>query len=179
MKRTTVLVTLALAASCQPATPSADSDPPFFDLESFFQSEIDKMSGQRAVEKTITYNLESRSEKIANWDAAKELEGMKEVNINRPAWIDQYETDTLYDGTGLVAGLRYTARDSSLRIRSVELGLEDGEVSEIQVEKRIRNLILDFDQKLSYRPGEGYRMWRVQKVPMIRRSEIEIEVRYR
>jgi hypothetical protein len=106
------------------------------------------------------------------------MESFKSLHINRPAWRDQYAIDTLTGAEGALKGLRYAAQDSSLQIRSVAIDWEGGAVSEVVVEKYIRNWVIFFHQKVAYRPGEGYAIWQTQKAPLMKRNEITVEVRY-
>lgn len=176
MRKTAILVA-ALAASCGPSAPEGPAGSPFFDLEAYFDAETGRLGLRQGVEKTITLNGETRQQR-GEWNAEEELDGFKDLKINRPAWRDQYEVDSLRGVDGQLEGLRYAARDSSLRIREVEIDLKEGEVEEIRVEKNIKNTVVYFHQELSYRPAEGYRIRRVQKVPLTKRSELEIEVRF-
>lgn len=172
------LMIVFLLISCQPEKVKLEGAPPFFDLEAFFQKEVDRMGGQ-TVERKILLKGQMDVQKLSNWDAAVELEGFKELNINRPAWRDQYRVDSLRGENGWLEGLRYLAIDSSLRIQEIDIDFADsGEVAEIRVEKYIKNLVVHFHQKLRYRPGQGYWLWREQKVPLTKQSEMKIEVSY-
>jgi len=174
----TVIILAAFAASCSPSAPGGGpASGNFFDLEAFFDSEIGRLGKRQGVEKTITLNGETQQQR-GEWNAEEELDGFKDLKINRPAWRDQYEVDSLRGSDGQLEGLRYAARDSSLRIRGVEIDMKEGGVEEIRVEKYIKNTVVYFHQELSYRPGEGYWLKRVQKVPLTKRSELEIEVRF-
>lgn len=175
--RKTAIILAALAASCGPSAPGGPSSSHFFDLEAYFDGEIGRLGVRQSVEKTITLNGETQQQR-GEWNAEEELDGFKELKINRPAWRDQYEVDSLRGADGQLEGLRYAARDSSLRIREVEIDMKEGAVEEIRVEKHIKNTVVYFHQELSYRPAEGYRIRRVQKVPLTKRSELEIAVRF-
>ena len=167
-----------LMVSCQDKLPVKEIVP-FFDLEAFFQEEISKLHTDQAVEKQISLNGKTEKQELTNWAASQELEGFKEFNINRPAWRDQYQVDSLRNTEGTLEGVRYMAMDSSLRIRQLEIDwAATGEVAEIRVEKFSENMVVYFHQKLHYYPGKGYWLWREQKVPFTKRSELEIEVTY-
>jgi 2,3-bisphosphoglycerate-independent phosphoglycerate mutase len=171
-----VLMLLWLTACQSPAR--NDAAAPFFDLEAFFEEEIGKLGELNRVTKKITLNGETQEQLVNAWDAAKEMESFKKLHINRPAWRDQYAIDTLTGAEGELKGLRYAAQDSSLQIRRVAIDWEGGAVSEVVVEKYIRNWVIFFHQKVAYRPGEGYAIWQTQKAPLMKRNEIAVEVRY-
>lgn len=175
--RKTAIIVAALAASCGPSGPEGPAASHFFDLEAYFDAETGRLGNRQDVEKTITLNGVTQRQNGA-WNAEEELDGFKELKINRPAWRDQYAVDSVRSADGQLSGLRYTARDSSLRIREVEIDMKEGEVEEIRAEKYIKNTVVYFRQELSYRPAEGYRLKRVQKVPLTKKSELEIEVRF-
>ncbi|MBK8490719.1 MAG: hypothetical protein IPL49_07420 [Saprospirales bacterium] len=165
--------------SCQPDPNQVAKVVPFFDLEAFFQKEISEMPAEQSAEKKITLNGKTETKKLADWAASQELEGFKEFNINRPAWHDQYQVDSLRNMEGTLEGIRYMALDSSLRIRQLDIDwAPSGEISEVRVEKFSKNMVVYFHQKLRYRPGKGYWLWREQKVPFTKRSELEVEVSY-
>ena len=172
------VVLLAGMAGCQSGGQKGADVTPFFDLEAFFQGEIGRMEGVHEVEKKITFNGKTEEQQVKNWDATVEMEGFKELHINRPTWKDQYQIDSLKGEGGILEGIRYAARDSSLRIRQVEIDWKAGAVEEVRVEKYMKNLIVFFHQTLKYRPEEGYSLWRAQKVPLMKRSELGVEVRY-
>lgn len=174
----TVLSLALLALSCGPSVQEKPVVAPFFDLEAFFQSEIDRLDGQRHVDKRITLNGATQREQADEWLAGEQLEGFKELKINRPAWRDQYSVDSLRDASGRLAGVRYTARDAALRIREVEVDWKEGAVEEVRVMKYIKNTVVFYRQELVYRPAEGYRLKRLQKAPLLKKSDLEIEVRY-
>ncbi|MCB9285206.1 MAG: hypothetical protein H6563_14135 [Lewinellaceae bacterium] len=180
MNRVIVFLILLGGISCQSERAiEREAIQPFFDLDAFFQTEIDRMTGDKTVERNILFMGKRDKQKLDNWDAKEELEGFKDLNINRVAWRDQYLVDSLRDENHQLEGLRYTAIDSSLRIREVAVDFTaSGEVSEVRVEKYIKNLVVHFHQKLRYRPGTGYWLWREQKVPLTKRSEMKIEVAY-
>ena len=173
-----LLAVLILAASCGSGSSKNSGTPVFFDLDTFFQGEVGRMASVRTVEKKITFNGETQERQVDDWNAEEELGGFRELHINRPAWRDQYQADSLQGPSGELTGLRYAAMDSTLRIRRVEIDWSGGAVSEVRVEKYMKNLIVFFHQTLRYRPGEGYQLWRAQKVPLRKKSEIMVEVRY-
>jgi hypothetical protein len=178
MTRNILYVLPFLLSACQAPPPASGGEQPFFDLDTFFEEEVQNNIHRNAVEKTITLNGETQRQKIGDWDAERDLDGFRALNINRPAWRDQYHIDSILDAEGRLQELRYAAQDSSLRIRGVAVEWEEDRVSEVRVEKYIRNRIVFFHQKLVYRPEEGYRLWRAQKVPLTKRSELEVSVTY-
>jgi len=170
---------LLLLLSCQPSEKQANKVSPFFDLATFFEQEIESLGTDRPIKKTILLNDKTEILNLDRWDPRPELEGFKELHINRPAWRDQYQVDSSFYNDGGLSRLMYTAIDSSLRIKQVEIDwTAAGEVEEVRVEKYIKNLVVLFHQKLRYNPGRGYWLWRAQKVPLSKRSEMEIELSY-
>lgn len=170
---------LLASASCRPEAKRGPEKSPFFDLELFFEEEAERLASTGAVDKKIVFNGVTEEQRLESWDAGKELSGFKELHINRPAWRDQYLIDSLRAAGGELEGVRYMAIDSSLRIREVEVDWKEGAVEEVRVEKYVKNVIVFFHQTLRYRPGEGYSLWREQKVPLMKRSELEVNVSFR
>lgn len=173
-----LLALLCLGFGCRPDVVKKEAANPFFDLEAFFQSEAERLASQQKVDKKITMNGATEERQESNWNAAEELKGFKDLHINRPAWRDQYQVDSIRGANGEITGLRYMAVDSTLRIRELEVDWVDGAISEIRVEKHMKNLIVFFHQTLRYRPGEGYSIWRAQKVPLKKKSEMVVEVEF-
>ena len=172
------LALLGLRQACRPDVVKKEAANLFFDLEAFFQSEAERLASQQKVDKKITMNGVTEQQQESDWNAAEELKGFKDLHINRPAWRDQYLVDSLRGTNGEITGLRYVAVDSTMRIREVEVDWADGAVSEIRVEKHMKNLIVFFHQTLLYRPGQGYSIWRAQKVPLKKKSEMVVEVEF-
>lgn len=82
---------------------------------------------------------------------------MKKITVIFFAGVDS----TLQDGD--LTALAYTAIDTTLVTRLLEVSFESGKVSSIHIKNRSHSAIAHTDQELQYFPGERYRIVSTQK----------------
>ena len=99
---------------------------PFFDLQDFVDQEVTRLktSGIRA-EKTIELNGKSETQNLDAVDFDQELVLLRNADINRPAWLDQYKVDSLMEG-GKLRQLSYQALSEELRTQRLIINYDDG-----------------------------------------------------
>ncbi len=130
----------------------------FFDAESFFEEESKRLETENTRLKKIVRldgKNESKIQENIDWEA--ELAPFRKSDINRPAWTDKYQGDTLYYEKGNPEQYIYQASDDHLLVQQMEVHWSpDGQVDQIRIRKRISSLIEHVQQELDYRPAEGY-----------------------
>ncbi len=118
-----------------------DSPPPiegkventYFSLKDFFQSEIEKLESQQIVLHKYA-NLNDEQEKKAlheiNW--AIEFSPFLQSDINKPAWQDSYQIDSIANTIGMLE-IKYTALKPELRTQEISLAFQKGQTSPILI----------------------------------------------
>lgn len=156
-----VLPLLLLTFSCTgdpaPQTSNGELDTaPFFDLAGYIAAETDRLtSAKTRVEKTITLNGETETKELDAINFANDLRLFREADINKPAWVDKYETQTeMLSGSHKVT--TYLAKDSSLIVRRLMVEEDLGVTTKIEVDRKTGTVLSEGEHKLVYNPARGY-----------------------
>ena len=138
---------------------------PFFDLKGYMQQQIDSLAqAQVSVRKRITLNGQQEEHLLREINFASELAIFENSDINRPAWLEKYEVDSLRENGKLLA-VRYTAQDPDLRTRELLIRFAGEAVGEISVLNQTSTVLSEGEQELTYRPGRAYLIRTWQKTP--------------
>lgn len=157
-----VLLGMALW-SCRPDTEPADRQQTFFDIEAYFQQQMDSLNeATTRLNKKVTIEEQTEEREFQDIDYTKELQIFKSSHINRPAWSDKYRVDSTMRSGELVA-LSYTALDTSLNTRLIDLQFGQGQVKRVQIRNKDKSMIAATEQNLLYIPGKNYRISSSQK----------------
>ena len=132
----------------------------YFDLKGYLEKEAVRLKSA-LVDKTVSKNsnIERRRMKIRSW--ASELSLFSESDINKPAWKNSYKT------TSSKNKIIYTALESNLRTRSIEIVNTSGQVESITINNRSNNTLYNSSERLEYFPDSLYRIEKKQKVVVI------------
>lgn len=147
-----------LLSSCDPAPASAPDATPFFDLGTYMDGEIGRLTEQRRpVTKTITLNGETETKTLDAINFANDLKLFRDANINKPDWSDKYVTaeKTLSAGHRVTT---YVASDSSLIVRRLLVEEDQGVPVRIEVDRRTGNVLSQGRSRMVYEPARGYRV---------------------
>ncbi|MEM1219678.1 MAG: hypothetical protein AAGH79_12245 [Bacteroidota bacterium] len=155
---------LLLPSGCQSIeTAEEDKTSRFFDLEGYFEQEKIRL---RALDlsgvKTVRLNGEEETIELDSLPLENDFAIFLNSDINRRAWIDKYDGDTIYSAKGNLMAIRYQSNDPKLKVQSIEIQLEEEEVSSIQIERTMESLIAQTKQELSYNAGRDYQVASIQ-----------------
>ncbi|SFF31323.1 hypothetical protein [Thermoflexibacter ruber] len=119
--------------ACSPTASSKENEKRYFDLASFVQKQVDKLSKQSLLVEKKIY-LDGKQQKIfsdsINW--AKELALFKEADVNSPSLVGSY--DIKEDKQAHT--LSYLAKEDRVKVREIQLVLGgDGSIENINVEE--------------------------------------------
>jgi len=159
------------------ATPNTTTEKLFFDLPSFFQSEIKLIENDLvALEKTSTVNGQKETKRVEEIDISEELSIFTNADINKTTWQDQYQVDSLTMGNGSLQAVHYTALNDNLKTKKMIVAYEKGAVKEIEIRKGIDNMAIQSNQVLKYFPQQGYIITNEQSVVLSDAQKVEIKV---
>ncbi len=176
-----VLFTISLSLTgCLPASSAAEdnnqSPAVFFDVEQFFQAEIDRLKASESrFRKMIKLQGEEEQIEAAELDFENELQVFLNSDINRIAWEDKYRADSTYQGDKLVE-IRYQAIDTTLKTKLLEIDFENGKVVKINILNTTNSLVAQTKQKLKYEPKAGYFIDYEQKILFSKKRKLIVEV---
>lgn len=152
MIRTLLFVSLLITA-CDPAG-SRSSERWFFDLQAFADAERLRLQSGVPVDKSVTIDgaVESRHIDAYTWTA--ELDMMDQWDINRPAWKDQYVSDTILNGTQKM--YRYKATKPDLQVRELTIYTSMEQVDSLFIQTRVKNPLHTTTADLIYRRDKEF-----------------------
>ena len=171
-----------LVISCQTTSNNSDSNKSnssFFDLPTYFQSEMDRLQSVKSVNKKVSVNGEQEEKEIVDWDASVDLQPFKDLSINKSAWADKYQVDTIKPDTLGVYFIKYTALDEKLQIRDVQVGFNTSGPNAILVNKKIETPIAETEQRLSYIAEQGFSITSQQSTLFKGDYDASVEVRWK
>jgi hypothetical protein len=151
----------------------------FFDLKGYFEKEKERILSLPYLEKTVIHMGKSEVRRIEPDSSQLEadLSAFTKADLNRPDWLDKYQIDSIQDNGG--TQLSYSALEKDLRVRRIDIFLDvKGEVKELRVRKKSSSPIADFDQRLKYRPAEGFRIESIQKNAVGGQDSISVDVKW-
>jgi hypothetical protein len=147
----------------------------FFDLEAYFQSEIERLNeSDLHFKKEVTLNGSMETRQVATVNFGEELKLFLDADINQVALLDKYQSDSIAGGAGLQQ-LTHTALDSSLLVRKIIVHYDQGEVDRLDVYKKQKSFVGSSQQHLHYEPGKGYAITSLQKTLLTNAQELKIE----
>jgi hypothetical protein len=150
----------------------------FFDLKGFFNTEIKKLNADKVkADKTVRYNTQKEVQQNQDLDYAKELAVFVHSDINKPAWREKYQADTLREA-GAIRSIRYQALDEQLKTQKVTIQFSEEKVQSIQILNHLKSIIANNWQELKYIPGEGYQVSGKQNMRLAGQDEMGVAVRF-
>lgn len=187
MKKQLIILTLFFTSivffSCQKKDKNlADqSTLPFFDLKTFFQEEAKNLNERQAkLVKTAFLNGITEEKTFEKVDFNEELKIFREADLNKPAWKDQYKTDTVTNKNGQLE-VTYFNENQRLRIKKIVLLFEKLEADkplEVQIVKQISNPVYETNEELLYQTNQAYQVSSVQKVTFMSLDSVHIQARF-
>ncbi len=149
---------------------------PFFDLKTYFSSEVSRLSGINNVKKITSVNGNKEILNLDSLNIRTELKIFSDSDINRPAWTDKYLIDSLKNDSGQLLKLIYSTNDEKLKTKKIEIDFEDEAITQIIIEKNASSAISSMNQLLTYIPSKGYLIERQQDVTLGGKNEFKVEV---
>ncbi len=132
----------------------------FFDIRSYIEQETARLASEnKKLEKTIWIGEQKETKVLDSVDWKEELRLFSDSDINRPAWTEKYEGDTLLADPGRVRTIHYKAVDPGLRVQQLTVTFDsNGIIDQLEVKKTLNSLIERIDQYLIYQPESGYEL---------------------
>ncbi len=135
---------------------SPETDQVYFDIPGFFKEQALRLDSiDKSIEKTIIKDGVKEKKIIPEPDWKKELSSFIEVDINKPALISVYTTDTIVF-SDYSYEVNYKATEKSAIIRNISLLFENNSCIFVSVEKNNTNNLFSSIQELQYHVQKGY-----------------------
>ncbi len=155
--------------------PSKVPSSPYFDLKSYMEKEILKVTTGFSGNKTVTINGKKESMSISAKILSEDLLVFKNSNINKPSWNGMYQVDSVFSPQEQLSKIIYKAVKPTLKTQSLIITFESDNISKIEIENITKARIADARQKLIYEPGKGYSLENTQKLMFFPESFISIK----
>ena len=150
-----LLASVLLLGCLSEETAEAVDLTPFFDLQAYVDAEVERLEAEvPRADKRVTFNGESESHAAMELDYADELAIFRNADINKPAWLEKYSTDSTREAGRL--RIDYVALDTTLTVRQMRIVQEAGEVVQIEIDRRTGTVLSDGRQVLRYEPASGF-----------------------
>jgi len=180
LKKTTwfTLISFALFfASCEVENPNAQHQS-FFDINDFLEKEMTQLSKVKSIKKKVEINGKIDEQILEDFDLKKDLIIFRNCNINKMAWLDKYEVDSIMNSEGQLSELKYIATDPKLKTRELTISYSDEIVNSIFIKNTSGNQVSDLQQILHYHPMKGYSVESNQKVTLSEEQKLKVTVQY-
>ena len=169
-----VLFIFGLTSCEELANQTLPNDVVFFDLTEFIAKEVIRLNELNPeLKKTTRVNNNSETKNLKLKDFGVELKIFQEADINKLAWIDKYNADTIFAGANL-ASIVYTAMEKKLTTKELKINYKNGVVSKIDILTQASSIVTDVEKQLIYEPGVQYSILSKQKTTGSDENEIEI-----
>lgn len=160
-----------LACGNEESSSIASAKTSYYPIHQFFSDEVSKLKIQNPiVDKTVWKEKESENQKltIKNWE--EELGNFLSVDLNKPAYDQQFQVDTLGDT------IRYRAINSELEIQLVELVFNAAKIPQrISIRKSTNNTLYSNVEELVFEPGKYYTVKKEQTILLLGKNKYQIE----
>lgn len=165
---------LLLCVACTDILPQkTTAERQYFDLIGFFEREIAQLKGT-TVQKSVTLNdqTELQTSQLTDW--TNELSIFTASDINKPAFRDSYQIDSIWLADTL--RISYTALNPKLRTQSLRIDQlrSTQSISHIAIDNRVKNPLYELSEVLHYAPARQYTISSRQKVRGLNASQLDI-----
>ncbi|HRW74319.1 MAG: hypothetical protein H6568_13550 [Lewinellaceae bacterium] len=147
----------------------------FFDLAGYLDREAARIGEQSDVIKTITMNGVTETKRMEQYAWTSEFSLLRQWDINRPAWRDQYQRDTLLTGDQVL--YRYQCLDDDLQVRLMEIWTRAGQTDSLRLTTRVDNPLRTTEGVYRYSPTTGLHMAQVSSKRFGSDQDLEVTVR--
>jgi hypothetical protein len=146
----------------------------YFDFKTYFDNQAAELTANNFRIKKIVLKDDVTTEKMFDHpDWKTELNPFSECDINKPSWKNSYTIDSTGD-SGIYC-IKYFAKDSALKIKSINFCVERDSLTFIRIEKRTDNMYYNNITTLSYFPRKAYSIRNSQKITFTKGSEVEVK----
>ncbi len=158
----------------------ADKNKNYFDLPAFFNQEIERLSEKRtlyAFHKEVNYNAKKDKSKVIISDWKRELSLFSRVDLNRKEFLGKYSQQDFQDkSTGKLIQTRYTANDSSLTTKAVDVFYRNEQPQSIAIINNLHNGLFSQQQYLFYQKNELMEIFQLQKTHFWAENSYKIQL---
>ena len=150
----------------------------FFSTKDFFEKEIERLKvGDIRLEKTAFIGEKKETVILDSVNWPDELRLFIDSDINKPAYITEYDTSSQSTSNGKQVKI-YKAKRDDLDTQLLRVIFNQERVEQIEVVLNDENMVYDSERKLVYIPESGYSIEALQKVMLSDEKQFKIEAKF-
>lgn len=179
----TSLFFLFILTACSAPTSEKEQveyDGPYFHAKPYFQSEIERIKAAKyTFQKQVTINGTTEVQDLDTLNLAQELQAFIKNDINRPAYVGRYETDSTFHANKALKQLTYTALDDKLPVQQLDLEFNtDQNIQKVIFRTGSNSRLIAANSIATYEPAKGYQFNNEQKIALFGEQQMEVKVVY-
>lgn len=154
------------------------TDQRFFDLSTYFKGEQERLQQlSTSFTKKAVVNGKEEIKQLESLDFKKELAMFVDSDINKIAWLDKYEVDSIF-ANGSLQSIEYKTNDQSLKTQGLTIQFDQAKVARVDILRKSTSIAANIKQELSYQPNIGYSIVSTQNTQLADPEVIELEVKF-
>ncbi len=176
-----IIIIFTFSACSQSNGAEGKQDFKYFKIKHFFESEMARLEKKAVkVDKKVTLNKASENKTATTIDWEKELSLFANSDINKAAWSDQYQVDTIKELGKVI--VEYKAKNENLKTQSIQLTYPNStsaaSPNKIAIVNQTHNAIYKHLERLTYETNKSYVIDTKQSVLGMQPDEMLIEGRF-
>jgi len=121
----------------------------------------------------------TETKELESFDFEKETALFLTADINKVAWLDRYETDSIFYKSGQLKKLIYKSLDDNLRTKSLIVHFNTKAIIDsIFVKQSGTSALAKSVQNLRYLPSSGYRIENQQDITALNPHKLVVDVAF-
>jgi hypothetical protein len=173
-----MLSIVLFAIGCDPVAENTYEQKDFFDLKSFIEQQIEKGTKIKSYRKSLTFDGKTEQQILDDLNLSEELSIFTNADINKPAWFDKYEVDSVFNAKQQLVRLTYQTLDKKLKTKRLSVSYTGAQIDTVSIVQATANAVAKTDQHLIYIPEKGYRIENVQKVTALDGRTLVVDVEF-
>lgn len=173
MRKLILGVLILLLFSCSQPEHKKASTPNYFDVEGYFNKEINRLQTKKPnLLKTVLVkdSSESKTVKIKDWK--RELAIFSSADINKESWRSEFSTSTSENLT------TYLTSNPKIPVKRVEVLKQDDKVVAIKIYRLSENYLYRSTDTLYYYPDSLYQIKSEQKIKLLSLRNYQVTGRF-
>ena len=147
-------------------------------MKDYFKNELTNLKAINNVDKTVDINGRQEMRNLSNVDLSKELSAFSDADINRMAWIDKYDVDSIHNDAGELLELRYAANDEDMKTQSLLISFQNKSVERIFIKNQVDGFATWNTKGMTYISGVSYSIKSNQQTLIGAEQSIDVDVKF-
>ncbi len=174
-----LLVIIGSVSSCNIKLPESKIEDKrqvvFFDLKNYFEAIVEFYEENNIkVNKRVSFGTKTEYKEGLELDWQTEFQTFIDSDINRLAWIDKFEVDTIPAADGF--SVLYQNTSPTIPIKQIEVSFSKNEqVKDITIKSQRQSLLYKSKQTLNFKPNVSYSVEGWQRTMMLAKTEFAVK----